>query len=47
MLGGCWWPIEYMPELLKKISNFVPPSWAMKAYEKIITGAGLFEIKNE
>lgn len=47
MLGGCWWPIDYMPELLKKISNFIPPTWAMKAFNKIITGVSLYDVRNE
>ncbi len=38
MLGGAWWPMEIMPELLQKIALFVPVTWIMKAYEKILQG---------
>jgi ABC-2 type transport system permease protein len=39
MLGGCFWPISLMPTFLKKLSDFIPQSWALGAIRKIQTGA--------
>ncbi len=41
MVGGCFWPIWIMPDILQKISNFVPVTWAMLGMEKILTGGSL------
>lgn len=35
MLGGVFWPIDFMPKALQKISNFVPQKWAVDAIMKI------------
>nr|WP_279537899.1 ABC transporter permease [Paenibacillus turpanensis] len=34
MLGGCFWPLEIMPEMMQKIANFVPQKW-------VIDGVGM------
>ena len=36
MLGGCYWPSSYMPDLVVKIARFLPTSWVMQAADKII-----------
>ena len=42
MLGGCYWPTSYMPDILVKISKFMPTTWAMQAVDKVLTdGAAL------
>lgn len=41
MLGGCLWPLSFMPEQLQKISNFIPQKWAIDAIAKLQTGAGI------
>jgi ABC-2 type transport system permease protein len=41
MLGGCFWPIQFMPEKLQKISNFIPQKWAIEAIEKLQSGVGI------
>lgn len=41
MLGGCFWPIGFMPEFMKKLSNFTPQRWAIKAIEDVSAGAQL------
>lgn len=35
MLGGVFWPVEYMPKVLQKISDFIPQKWAIDAITKI------------
>lgn len=47
MLAGCWWPRSLMPEVLQKIADFVPPTWIMKAYDKVLRGGGLASVLNE
>ncbi|MCY6369647.1 ABC transporter permease [Clostridium ganghwense] len=44
MMGGCFWPIELMPEKVQKISNFIPQKWAIEAIKKLQSGAGISEI---
>lgn len=38
MLGGCLWPLSYMPEQLQKIANFIPQKWAIDAIAKLQEG---------
>jgi ABC-2 type transport system permease protein len=41
-LGGCWWPLEIVPDNVKVIAHCVPTSWAMDALHQLITfGGGL------
>ncbi len=35
-LGGCWWPIEVVPESVRTIGMISPAYWAMDAFHKII-----------
>ncbi len=35
-LGGCWWPIEIVPDFMKKIAAFLPTGWAMRASDIIM-----------
>lgn len=35
MLGDVFWPVEYMPKALQKISDFIPQKWAIDAITKI------------
>lgn len=37
MLGGAWWPIEIVPELMQNIARFTPQYWAINGFNKIIT----------
>jgi len=41
MLGGCYWPMDFMPDIFQKIGLFIPTSWVMKGVDKI-----LYEGKN-
>lgn len=35
-LGGCWWPIEIVPEAVRNVAMIVPSYWAMDAFHQII-----------
>jgi ABC-2 type transport system permease protein len=39
MLGGVYWPIDIVPEMMQKISLAVPQSWAMSGFKEIISGS--------
>jgi ABC-2 type transport system permease protein len=39
MIGGCFWPIQIMPDFMQKIANFVPQKWAIEAIEILASGA--------
>jgi ABC-2 type transport system permease protein len=47
MLGGCWWPMSFMPDILQKIANFVPATWIMKAYNSLLTGKSLMDVADK
>lgn len=47
MLGGCFWPKEIMPDMLQRISEFVPVTWAVKGMEKILYGGNITTVGNE
>ncbi|GGH37672.1 ABC transporter permease [Paenibacillus segetis] len=40
MIGGCFWPVSFMPDIMQKAANFVPQKWAIEAIEKLSSGAG-------
>jgi len=41
-LGGCWWPLEVVPETLRYAAFLFPTGWAMNGMMKIMTfGYGL------
>ena len=40
-LGGCWWPLEIGPPMLKTISLCLPTGWALHALHQVISfGSG-------
>lgn len=41
-LGGCWWPMEIVPETLKTIGHLFPTAWTMDALHQIINFGGSF-----
>lgn len=44
-LGGCWWPLELVPEGLRTASFIFPTGWTMDAFHKLISfGYGFQEI---
>lgn len=44
MLGGCFWPITFMPDFMQRIANFVPQKWAIQAVEALSAGDSLDSI---
>jgi ABC-2 type transport system permease protein len=44
MLGGCFWPVAIMPPFLRKLSDFIPQSWALGAIRKLQEGAQFSDI---
>ncbi len=42
LLGGCWYPLEMFPQILRKAVNILPTTWAMQGMANIILrGQGL------
>ncbi|MGJ7913455.1 ABC transporter permease [Neobacillus sp. LXY-1] len=39
MLGGVYWSIELVPDIMQKIALVVPQSWAMSGFKEIISGS--------
>jgi ABC-2 type transport system permease protein len=35
-LGGCWWPIEIVPEIFKRIAMLTPSYWAMHGLQSVL-----------
>lgn len=47
-LGGCWWPLEIVPDTVKILAHAFPTGWAMDALHQLISfGAGLDSAKEE
>ena len=47
-LGGCWWPLEIVPDSVKLLAHLFPTGWAMDALHQLITfGGGLAQAKEE
>ncbi|GIP58630.1 ABC transporter permease [Paenibacillus woosongensis] len=44
MIGGCFWPISFMPEYMQKAANFVPQKWTIEAIELLSSGSSLKEV---
>lgn len=44
MLGGCFWPVAFMPEWMQKLANFVPQKWAIDAVKQLYLGAQLSDV---
>lgn len=47
MLGGCFWDKTFMPDILLRIANFVPTTWAMNAAEKLLYTDSIGDIGTE
>lgn len=38
LLGGLWFPVEMMPDILKTVSYFLPQYWAHHAFQEAMAG---------
>lgn len=38
MLGGVYWSLDFVPEMMQKLALGVPQSWAMSGFREIISG---------
>lgn len=38
MIGGVYWPLEYVSDTMKMIANFVPQKWAMDGLLQLMSG---------
>ena len=47
-LGGCWWPMEIVPDFMKQVGHAFPTAWAMDALHQLISfGGGFAEVQGE
>ena len=48
MLGGCYWPMNYMSETFQRVAHFIPTTYVMQGTEKILfEGKGIIGISME
>lgn len=47
MLGGCFWPQAIMPEILQRLSLFVPTTWAVQGAQTALAGGTFMELQLE
>jgi ABC-2 type transport system permease protein len=40
MLGGVYWPLDVVPDTMKKIAEFIPQAWAMKGFTELVARGG-------
>ncbi|WP_059173798.1 ABC transporter permease [Bacillus sp. FJAT-27445] len=39
MLGGVYWPLDFVPNAMKLIAKFVPQSWMLSGIREIVSGS--------
>lgn len=48
MLGGCYWPMNFMSESFQRVASFIPTTYVMEGVEKILyEGKGITGISME
>ena len=35
-VGGCWWPLHFEPSWMRSLSNVLPTTWVMQAYNDLM-----------
>lgn len=40
MLGGLYWPLDIVSDTMRKIADFVPQSWAMEGFTRVVARGG-------
>ncbi|HEV2394924.1 MAG TPA: ABC transporter permease [Verrucomicrobiae bacterium] len=43
-LGGCWWPIEIVPDTFKTIATLTPSYWAMHGLQSVLYFGKSYEV---
>ncbi len=43
-LGGCWWPIEIIPDTFKTIAYFTPTFWGLHGFQNILYFGKSYEV---
>jgi ABC-type multidrug transport system permease subunit len=43
-LGGCWWPIEIVPETFKTIARLTPSYWSMHGLQSVLYFGHAYEV---
>ncbi|WP_459129203.1 ABC transporter permease [Guggenheimella bovis] len=46
MLGGCYWPLNLMPDFMQKIAMITPQYWANNAIIELQRGTSIFKINS-
>lgn len=47
-LGGCWWPMEVVPDFAQRIGSIFPTAWCMSALHQLISfGGGIEQVATE
>lgn len=46
-LGGCWWPNETAPDILRAIGRFTPVYWVMEGVNKFLNDKSVFSASIE
>ena len=45
LMGGCWYPLELFPEVVRTIVKVLPTTWAMQGLLTLsLRGGGLMDI---
>lgn len=44
MIAGCFWPQQFMPDFMQKISKFFPQEWVLDAIDKAQNGASASQV---
>lgn len=44
ILGGCYFSVQDMPQVVQKISYFIPTTWAMQGIDKLLKGYTISKI---
>lgn len=39
-LGGCWWPLEVVPDTMKNVARLFPTGWALESLHRLISHGG-------
>ncbi|PWH12511.1 MAG: hypothetical protein DDG60_12770 [Anaerolineae bacterium] len=48
LLGGCWYPLELFPEVVRTVVHILPTTWAMQGLlDLVLRGRGLVDILPE